>query len=391
MNPDSPDSLVLKHRLHLSTPAQARRIKQISILILVALGVLMVALAMKFNASGYDWSDLPAKLGKKISDSPWDGGVRLLMLVVLVFHAVFLMFFQSHEKLILSPSGIEYRSPLPRWLQGFRPGWSLRWEQVRSANLEKSKYASGPQSILLVLDARNQVRKLAPFMWVDPDNFEPMSAWQLSRLRNPGVENSEIVKYLDAHVPGLKLGRDVPTGGGVFALEEHAQTRIVLVAFSVFALYALIDGLFVNEEIYIDPPLYSIYAAGGAVAAIATLLWLRRGKAPWTESIGLALFLGIAIAAAQYPAALRLNAMTDPDGTKSVKYEMVSIGIYRSEQPGYPKLSFDDYLDYWTQFKPGSNYTFSLHKGVLDLWQLDMGPVHGAMRKYYRKKNKTST
>jgi len=354
---------------------------------LVTVGTLLVIAGLKFAESGLGWSDVLAKLAAKFTEQPIEGALHLLLLISLILQFVYMMLAQSREQLVLTSDGIEYLSPLPAWLQGLRPSWSMRWEQVRSAVLAKSPLVNTPQTVTLVLDASTGPRKLVPYMWVNPDNYKTVSSLKdlrkAARLGLVSLDSCPLLQYLDSNVPRLSVNREAVGGARPFALESHSHTRVIVFGFFLFGLYALIDGLFINKEVYIEPAFITEYIVVGVTVAFVAGIWQQRGGAPLAESMVLALLLGTAVSAAAYPGALRINALTDEEGLRAYTYVRQPNGSFVAVQPGLPNLNFDDYQEYWARYKAGSEYSFYLRKGGLRFWQLDMAPVYSSMRDYF--------
>ena len=106
-------------------------------------------------------------LRNKFVAHPLDTLLHSLPLIVVLLHSGYLFLAARRERLILTPAGIEYRSPLPGVLQGLRPSWSLAWGQIRSASLKTLLHGRGPQVVSLELDAGTRKVKLYPYQWVD--------------------------------------------------------------------------------------------------------------------------------------------------------------------------------------------------------------------------------
>jgi hypothetical protein len=228
---------------------------------------------------------LNTMLSKIVSD-PVDAAMNALILIMLVLHLVYMRLAQQHERLILTPTGIEYRSPLPEVLQPLRPSWSFAWSEIRTASLQGVTRARDARFVALELDNGQRKVKILPFQWVDPAHYQPVSPmagmWKLRREIPEEVvarvEESEVMRYISAVAPHLLPQRGAPFADLGFALEKNSHALAVVVAFFVFFLYALGDTFFVGHEVYADQPPYRFFIVTGILGAIAAALWLRRGQ-----------------------------------------------------------------------------------------------------------------
>lgn len=332
-------------------------------------------------------------LRAKIAADPIDAAVNAFMLVFAVLYLAYLALAQRHERLILTPIGIEYRSPLPEALRFLRPSWSLPWSQVRTASLRAMAIARGPQGAVLTLDSGRRKIKLFPLQWVDPQTFRPGPLWaELRRLQDlrsalaveQALDDSPLLRYIAAAAPLLHVERNLKTADG-FALEKNRAALAVVAGFFVLLFYALADTFFLNPEAYaVTPPLAPFLAAGG-LAALAAGLWMRRGGVPAAESIAVAVLFGVTVGAAAYPGALRLNALTDDDGLRTYEYQLTAQRQLEPLRAGPPALVFAGHYEYWAQFAPGSVHRFELRRGGLGFYQLNMRPLERVLREYYER------
>jgi hypothetical protein len=395
MTNNLPDRIELRQRMFILSRSQRRILWLVGAMALILVVFLLVIATLKLDASGRDWADAYTILREKLALKPVEGILQILTFVVLLVQAVYIRRAQSHERLILTKSGIEYQSPLPSWAQRIRPGWSLRWEQIRSASLQKSVLGRGPQSLALVLEGGEKPRKIIPFLWVDPRQYEnesPLDEWRMlirggQAAIEAAIDNSPLMRYIDVAVSREKIDRSAFQEAAAFALEGHPRTRIAIGIFLFFGLYALLDGFFIGNEVYADTPFYTVYILTGLLVALAVALWLSLGNVPLLESVILALLLGVSAGAAAYPGALRVNALTDSTGLQEYEYSLAADRTYRPAISGLPTLSFSHYPEYWAQFDIGSQYRFRLRKGGLGFYQLDMKPINVAMREFFAVDN----
>lgn len=393
MSPEYPVRIELRQRMFRTTQAQRRFLQLLGVLMMLLLVVVVFALFEKMDASGKSWEEVFHFIFERFRRDTFRGLLHVLLLLVLLLQLAYLLSSYMRERLILSEEGMRYISPMPGWFQFLQPGWFLRWDRVQSASLNIPGPGLGPRGPILLLQGAGQRRRVNPWVWVDdetPVDNSFTKEWR--RLVGQGsvaieaaAEDSSVMRYLAAARPDLQIDRTSTKTGSNFALESNRQALVVVIAFFIFAFYALIDGLFVRSEVYIDTPYYATFFGIGLLFGLFAWRWLGNGKVPKTEAVVLALLLGISTAAAAYPGTLRINAMTDTNGLQSFKYVRAANGDYRPLNADLPTLSFSDYPEYWAQFADGSEYQFQLRKGGLGFYQLNMKPVNDAMRTYYRK------
>lgn len=395
MTPQLPERLELRQRMYIVSPTQRRAlwVSGVLFLALVALGLFLL-----FRSLPHGDRIAAAMLDgvrKKFVAHPLDALGHSLIFVALIPYSLYLFLAIRRERLILTPAGIEYRSPLPAALQGLRPGWSIAWGQIRSVTLKSLLYGRGPQVVSLELDAGSRKVKLYPYQWVDPNHYQPLSPWRekqrLQRATPEEIANaiysSEILRYLAAVVPQLVPPREQKFASAYFALEKNPRSLAVVIAFFVLLFYALGDTFVIGHETYAAAPPYNLFIATGVLAALAAALWMRRGQVPLPETLMVALLFGGTFGAAGYPGALRLNALTDSDGLRTYQYRLTRERQFEPLAQGLPTLAFPQYYEYWAQFETGSLHEFELRKGGLGFYQLDMRPVNEALHDFYATQN----
>jgi len=195
------------------------------------------------------------------------------------------------------------------------------------------------------------------------------------------AEQSTVVRY--AREAGVKVTTGEPQGIGYsFALESnrHALAAVMLVL--LLLGYCVVDFP-LNEETYaVDPPLV-LFVLAGAIAALASMVWLASAGVPRTETLGLSLLVGGAIGFALYPGVLRLNEATDTGGLRACEYRLTEYVVFSPVDPELPVLRFPRAADYWRQFKLGTTHRFELRKGGLGFYQVNMQSVHAKMHEYF--------
>jgi len=187
----------------------------------------------------------------------------------------------------------------------------------------------------------------------------------------------EALRAIDAHSESTVMIGDRMDTDIVAGMEAGLATVLVL----SLLCYAVVDFA-MHEEVYaVDPPLV-LFAVAGAIAVLASMLWLVSAGVPRAETLGLSLLLGAAAAAALYPGLLRVNEATDDEGLRAYEYRLTEYVVFSPMDPNLPVLEFPGVADYWRQFKLGTMHSFELRKGALGFYQVNMEPVHARMREY---------
>lgn len=167
-----------------------------------------------------------------------------------------------------------------------------------------------------------------------------------------------------------------------FDLWSHKGLTAAVAGFFLLGAYAVGDTFFLSPWIYVGTPPPGPFLAAGVVGLLLAQA-LGRG-APPLERWAVAGLFAVAVAGAVYPALLRVNAATDPDGAAGYRFRQTGIGEFRSvDHDSIPTLRFSDEREFWAQTEVGSERVFVLARGALGFWQLDMRPVHMDMRLYY--------
>ncbi|MCK7509536.1 MAG: YebC/PmpR family DNA-binding transcriptional regulator [Desulfobacterales bacterium] len=145
------DRLELRQRLFAQSRGQRLALWGLILAPLVLVAAVVFLLYLKTGAR-LDPAAVLEALRAKIAADPFDAALNALMFALAVLYLMYLALAHHHERLILTPTGIEYRSPLPEALRFLRPGWSLPWSQIRTAALLATTLARGPQGAVLKLD-----------------------------------------------------------------------------------------------------------------------------------------------------------------------------------------------------------------------------------------------
>jgi len=338
-----------------------------------------------------------AQIPGKLREHPIDVIQILLILFAMAASIWYPRRAAKLERVFLDATGVRYQSPLPDFLRPLRPSWSLQWSQLRELRIAVPKATYHPNLVFLEFDAGEVRKKLQALYWVPEDSKarvpEELLSWRDRFFVGSGsarererilraAEQSPIILY--AKQVGVKVTTGAMRQPG-FTLESNRHTLAAAIIVIVLVLYTLFDMMLPDESYAVDPPLV-LFALGGAIAALAAMLWLAFSGAPRPVGLGLALLLGAATAFALYPGALRINEATDSEGLHSYEYRLKSYSVFEPVDPKLPPLDFSNFNDYWGQFKLGTTHQFELRKGGLGFYQVDMAPVRDRMRAYFSGK-----
>ena len=392
---DAQDDLVFRNRLFVRSRIQ-RKVEIVAFATLLLVPVAMIVMFRQLAPPDTDWFKLAKTMADRVD--PVEVAALSLALTLTLLFQVYAWLAARRERLILGDSGIRYVSPLPAALKFLRPDWTLAWAEVRTARFARSPLLAGPMAPGFVLDAGGVSRSIRPYLWVDEKELAQLEAQtpgQALRVARETkgealaahIESSALMRGIRAKLAHLRINDAAcALPSPEFALEKNLRSLIATGLFFALIAYAIADFM-INHETYVETPSYEVFAAAGIGLAVLSIAWLRRGNVPTAESCAIALLLGIGSAAALYPGLLRLNQMTDPVGLQSFRYVLESDALLRPEQEDMPMLAFPDLKAYWSQFPQGSVHEFSLRKGALDFWQVDMAPVHAQTRKFYSKQS----
>jgi hypothetical protein len=397
------DQLVLVNRNMLSAPRMG------TMLLVLVVSVLGFAALVAFiildanRQAGAGWLDTAAKLWVKVG---WDdvaaaarhSWALLLQSVILLGTVLLMDRARRLERLVLSPDGIRYVSPFPDVLKRFVPDWSLSWNQVQAVELGFAvghpRRRTSPNVMLMSFVGPRERRRIAPILWVDPDNYAaPKILRQAFRIRlrpEPPADmkklaaECEVLRYLAAKQPQIRTIWNAAPVATMTSLEKNPHARIVLAMLALLFVYTLID-LVMGPESYIDDPhqFTGLYVGAGIAAGVLGGLWLSRSALKRVEQYGLAILLGAVAGFAMIPGALRINEFIG--GNPLVSYDCRIIRdndaiILQPLAPGIPPIKYFANNPYWAKFGKGAVYPVRIRKGILGFYQFDSDVITERMR-----------
>ena len=200
---------------------------------------------------------------------------------------------------------------------------------------------------------------------------------------------TDIYNQIKLVFPELEVKGNMSAEAG-FALEKNSFSLIAMVLIALLGLYALIDYMLNLEAFVIEPDLIEIVLLSFMVT-VGSYLVLKKGRIPVTESLGLAVILGVVSGLATPPVLLRLNQLTDNDGLITYQYLLnneLKLVPLENLEGDLPVLYFPDNKEYWEHFEDNTQHDISLRKGGLGFYQVNMSPIYKDMREYYTSKRK---
>ena len=331
---------------------------------------------------------------RALLESIWRQPDNLLVVAAMPFILLYLAVEQParlKDRIVIGETGIEFQRPA-RWRLPFTPrAWSIPWARLKKAELKPF----GP-SLMLTLSDGAHARRIVMDEWVTSDTpRETVKLLLKQRLQRRQkriapeealrlAEESPLLRALRAR--GAVIQRPDVSSPLVFDLFKnwHATAAVVLLA--VIGLYGAAD-LVMLDETYAGFLPWTVWMMSGVFAAVLVYRWLSGVKLPFAIAIALSLLIGLDAAFAMYPGLLRLNQFTDSAGVQAHEYVLREYVRLEPLEAGLPVVEFEQGIEYWQQFKPGSSYTLYLRHGGLGFYQLDLASVYAATRTFYEKRD----
>lgn len=378
--------LVLSDKQWLSS----RKSPLMFIAVLSAFTVLTLVYLLTVIFPNVSWDQLFAKLAESLGKIDWshvDWTNTVFNLVMLGFpFGLFLYSIRAQklERLTLSPDGIQYTSPLPSIFKRFKPDWFLPWNQVNKAELGALYGRLESSAIVqLTLSTLSEKRSIFAALWVDPENYShPVSRFKFTithMAKTPdeilkSVMASEVLQYISRNVPHLTIDSTLNKADST-SLEKNSHGRIAIGVIFLLVIYALFDFT-LGPESYIDDPLSLLYIfiPAGICGAILSGAWLYRSTLATAEKIGLSLLIGVIVAVAMLPGALRINAFTDSNSANTYDYFVTQDEngvVLRSVVDGMPTIDYFAKNKFWGKFGKDDTYPVLIHKGSLGFYQFN--------------------
>jgi len=317
-------------------------------------------------------------------------GVGLLAGLLLSFN---MMWQQSHARLRVGIDGIH--ASMPGWLgwsifKQTGGDWQLRWRDIDSARLEAPKHtrrtSQGLRFYRLVLTTGKDEIRINPYVWFNPHGTDHRMG--LRELFGTGKSNARrihdapLMQLLQARgIEVANMAELATSDNGEFQLGSHKGLGLQVVLLFVFGGYFAVDHFMLApyQALQSVPKLPFLVLA---MPALVLIVISGRG-APKLERAAVGTMLLAAMLAALYPAMLRYNAV-DAE-TINATYEASAGAYYQALNQELPAIDMSQHRgeEYWQQFEAGSLHNFTLLRGSLGIYQLDMTTLNSTVRAWY--------
>lgn len=378
----SQPELVLQKRLHVVTARYGwgwwLLVFATAALLLLAMGALVFNSALTRDQAAATfaqtltlaWQNNPSKLA-----------TPSLLLVFVIAHGAFEKYRAKHDRLYLSDEGIRYHSRFP-WLVS---SWALRWDELRAVKLHtRLDGRIRTQTAVLAFETAQRSYRVRPFDWLTADApLSPRRLFLREKYSGDPLDELPLVRYLRERgvVPVSAAGTEIAN----FALERNPRAAAAAIAIIAVLLYAFAD-IVANSETYLMAPPYWAFALGGALAGVLAFPWLRRGHVPAAVNGGLAAMLALVVAVAMFPLLLRINQVTDRHGLQSFAYTFMPPGAFAATDAHMPDIELARFNTYWEELKPGALRMFSIRRGGLGFYQIDLAPLYEEIRQHNNRR-----
>ena len=312
-----------------------------------------------------------------------------LILAVTLWAVVQTRLQSRYERLYVGRTALRYASPFGgcfRFLNLFRPDWSLPWPELQKAELQVQSLGLGKRRYSLVFQTASAKRVLEwPLYWqrvpFAPGPMAKPPRRDEAEMRR-AIMNSPLVQALRA--AGVQVveraGLVRPDVKG-YDIAQDKQLRMAVALLLVCGVYYLWDTFIEWDYMALGqtPAWFCV-----PLALFGLWLGLRLSRhAPNLERTVITLLLAFSLGAASYPLALRFNALTAPSG-EIYAYTQVAPGHFKPPDEALPPIDLQYNVPYWGQFKQGSTHQFHVLKGALGFYELDTGRVQQEVHAWWR-------
>lgn len=175
-----------------------------------------------------------------------------------------------------------------------------------------------------------------------------------------------------------------------FAIEKNPHALLSVIVFFILLFYYLIDNFFILNEEFVTWPTKLIFVSTGVLMLLASYFYMMRNNVPKIESTIIALLLCGATVCALYPGLRRVSQMIDTEGLQSYRYTFSDTRLLMPEDRDMPRLTLATVKRdraFWDQYKTGDHYDVKLRHSILGFYLIDMEPIYGQMREFYRRQS----
>ena len=321
----------------------------------------------------------------------------LLMGLLLAAAIPLEKYFHSKLDVLVTDAGIRvgrgnsgWMAPL--WRSGFRA-----WTSLRGAEWAWGGLPAHRDLLALQGDAPDLVIRLADYVPAGSTKQQIASHRAMLKKRRarsasgrsaapPGIEAlplfGSIEPLLRAHaiqtVPVRQLGLSKQVD--LTASREGKHVLALMAMLGAFVLMELVVRTTKTAPVLWE---YSLFVA--AILATASFMYLRKGRMPYAEAVGVSLVLLAVAVPAAHEFAERLNMWAD--GRPSADMDFRYVGASTLEPvaadrapPCVPEpLVADGYASYWASQEKGSLTRLPVYCG-LGFWQIDIRPLADRVR-----------
>ena len=162
-------------------------------------------------------------------------------------------------------------------------------------------------------------------------------------------------------------------------------TGLIAATMAIGVLYFIVENYFTLSAFYVNGPPW-VLLIGAAIAGGAIILMVLRHVEPKrSDSHVYALLFALAIGFIAYPLSIRINMWTAPQPAISSPYQLGGDYLwYPKDNKELPALPL--YLRssrWWRQFGPGDTHHFTVQRGGLGDWLIDMKAVYQEQQNFY--------
>jgi len=303
----------------------------------------------------------------------------------------------AKTRLVLDTEGVHLQFEGPVLLQRLAQTGSVRWGGIKEASwlITDVTIPGGAQLFLHRETGRPVV--INPAMWCPPGQEDTLRhPLRLMRKRTmlDELERNFVVRLIQSKRPDLDvMPSEARVAKGIRgAMKATNQTNdfkrpaaVPAVGAAVLLLYAIADIYFLATEYYIGGPPYAELVSLGVLAAAAVTAVLARLEPGRKDIYVIGPAFGALLALAAYPMLTRVNAWVGDTQLQEVEYRFTAEKQWVPVNADTPAL--DLHLpgsDWWARFRPGDRYTFSIRRGGLGFWTVDMEPIYIEQAAWYR-------
>lgn len=283
----------------------------------------------------------------------------------------------ARAQLTIDDDGIALDPRLPGLLARLAPwGWSARWDQITKFSVVRLR---GGAIVGFVLPGRAFTIRLPLQGWIP----QHLAAAGAEPPKFKELEDNPIWQAFAAHGFTVATGRTLID----FDLARHPSTRAALTTCAVLGFGGLLLTIVESETYIADGYGFLVPHAVAGLVGMA-LFWKalagvrEPSRLPWGIPYGMAVFGGLASSMFSYGALVQLNKLAAPAVPAIYVVDSPCTTLLPAD-PALPRILWSSgYIDYWCQYKQGTELTIPVRKGLFGSWQFDQGAYVDKIREY---------